>query len=83
MTPLSEEDLLVALERAPSNIRFHHLQRLCEQYFGKPRQKGSHLVFKTPWPGDPRINLQRSGDKAKPYQVRQVIAALRKLREQN
>ena len=46
----------------------------------KPRQTGgSHTVFKTPWQGDPRINLQDDGGKAKPYQVKQVLAALDKL----
>ena len=30
--------------------------------------------------GDPRINLQRDGSKAKPYQVDQVIAALERLK---
>jgi hypothetical protein len=34
-----------------------------------------------PWPGDPRINLQAGdGGKAKPYQVRQVLAAVDLLR---
>jgi hypothetical protein len=34
--------------------------------------------IKTPWPGDPRINLQEGGGgKAKPYQVQQVIQALK------
>jgi hypothetical protein len=35
-----------------------------------------------PWAGDPRINLQEDGNHAKPYQVQQVIRALRKLKEQ-
>ena len=43
---------------------------------------GSHHIFKTPWQGDPRINLQKGKDKnAKPYQVQQVLGALRKLKE--
>jgi hypothetical protein len=30
-----------------------------------------------PWPGDPRVNLQRGeGGKAKAYQVRQLIQAI-------
>jgi hypothetical protein len=41
-----------------------------------------HLIFRTPWTGDPRINIQRAGDKAKPYQVRQVLKAIEKLDEQ-
>jgi hypothetical protein len=37
------------------------------------------LVFKTPWPGDPRVNIQNKGGMAKPYQVRQVLAAIERL----
>ena len=45
-----------------------------------PRQVGtSHLIFKTPWIGDPRINIQDDRGKAKPYQVRQVLLAIEKL----
>ena len=43
---------------------------------------GSHLVFKTPWPGDPRVNIQNDHGKAKTYQVRQVLQAIEKLKEQ-
>ena len=49
----------------------HDLKKLCEAYFGKPRQTGtSHAIFKTPWVGDPRINIQDDKGKAKAYQVR-------------
>jgi hypothetical protein len=36
-------------------------------------------VFKTPWPGDPRVNIQDRQGKAKPYQVKQVLAAIDRL----
>lgn len=37
-------------------------------------------MFKTPWPGDPRVNIQKSkGGKAKPYRVDQVLAAYDKI----
>ena len=39
-------------------------------------RSGSHHVFKMPWAGDPRINLQANGRDAKPYQVRQLLAAV-------
>jgi hypothetical protein len=39
-------------------------------------QSGSHLIFKTPSPGDPRVNIQDRHGKAKPYQVKQVLAAI-------
>ena len=63
-------------------IRFSELLKICEQFFGNYRVSGSHHIFKTPWQGDPRINLQKGKDKkAKPYQGRQVLNALRKLKE--
>lgn len=76
------DDALEELEQ-PDNIRFARLLTLCTQFFGEPRINGSHHIFKTPWPGDPRINLQKTkGGKAKPYQVKQVVNALNKLQEQ-
>jgi hypothetical protein len=63
-------------------IRFTRLVKICESFFGEYRVSGSHHIFKTPWQGDPRINLQKGkGNNAKPYQVRQVLRALRKLKE--
>ena len=38
-------------------------------------------VFKTPWVGDPRINIQNDKGKAKAYQVRQVLLAIDRLKE--
>ena len=67
----------------PQNTRFDVLLGICERNFGKPRVSGSHHIFKTPWVGDPRLNLQRDGSMAKPYQVRQVIAALMRLEKEN
>lgn len=67
----------------PNNVRFSRLLTICAQFFGEPRINGSHHIFKTPWPGDPRINLQKvKGGKAKEYQVKQVVQALNKLQEQ-
>jgi hypothetical protein len=34
-----------------------------------------------PWSGDPRINLQNKNGKAKPYQVKQAIAAIDRSKE--
>jgi len=76
-------DLAKSLEKmksSPKGVRFNDLKKVCEHYFGKPRQSGtSHYVFKTPWPGDPRVNIQNNKGKAKPYQVRQVLLAIEKL----
>ncbi len=64
----------------PSGIRFTDLRLVCEYYFGEPRRSGgSHCVFRTPWPGDPRVNIQNHKGRAKAYQVRQVLAAIEKL----
>ena len=61
-------------------IRFGRVLTLCKELFGDPRIAGSHHIFKTPWQGDPRINLQKTKDgKAKKYQVEQVVRALERL----
>ncbi len=71
------------LRRNPRSVRFAYLARICDQYFGEPRQQGtSHRVYRTPWPGDPRVNIQNDRGMAKPYQVRQVVRALEKLLEE-
>lgn len=68
----------------PKGVRFNDLKRVCGHYFGKPRQSGSsHCVYKTPWPGDPRVNIQNHKGKAKPYQVRQVLLAIEKMGARN
>lgn len=67
------------LEKEKTNTRFSQLIKICEEFFGPPRVKGSHHIFKTPWPGDPRLNIQTDKGKAKPYQIAQVNAALTKL----
>lgn len=68
------------MQANPRNVRFSDLYRVCEHYFGGPRTtSGSHVVFRTPWPGDPRVNIQNDRGKAKAYQVRQVLAAIEKL----
>jgi hypothetical protein len=74
------EDIVAKMQRNPKGIRFKELCKVCEYYFGKPRQSSSsHCVYKTPWQGDPRVNIQNSKGKAKPYQVRQVLKAVDKL----
>lgn len=76
------DKLLAGCRNAPQAIRFADLAALCEHYFGAPRHTGgSHHVYKTPWPGDPRVNIQMGkGGKAKPYQVKQVLSAIDKLK---
>ena len=72
-----------SLRRNPRGVRFRDLCRICDAYFGKPRRAGtSHRVYRTPWPGDPRVNIQSRGGMAKTYQVRQAIKAIEKLETQ-
>ena len=76
----SIEDILAKMHRNPKGIRFNDLAKVCDYFFGKPRKSGtSHRVYKTPWPGDPRVNIQNSRGKAKAYQVRQVLLAINRL----
>jgi len=73
-------DILEKMRRNPKGIRFNELCRVCDHFFGKPRKSGtSHRVYKTPWAGDPRVNIQNSRGKAKAYQVRQVLLAVDRL----
>jgi len=55
--------ILSQMQASPASVRFADLAKVCEHFFGPPRQSGSsHAVFGTPWPGDPRVNIrQRQG----------------------
>ena len=76
----SIEDIQEKMRRNPKGIRFNELSKVCDHYFDKPRKSGtSHRVYKTPWAGDPRVNIQNSRGKAKAYQVRQVLLAIDRL----
>ncbi len=79
------DKLVAAMRNNPANVRYNDLAKVCDHYFGEARQKGtSHRVYKTPWIGDPRVNIQKGkGGKAKPFQVRQVLAAIKKLEEKD
>jgi hypothetical protein len=71
------------METRPQHVRFTDLVRICDHYFGPSRQQGSsHRVYKTPWPGDPRVNIQDKKGMAKPYQVKQVLKAIKKIQSQ-
>jgi hypothetical protein len=76
------EKILEQMRREPASVRYTALFKVCVEYFGKPRQSGSsHAVFRMPWMGDPRVNIQNEKGKAKAYQVRQVLQAIDKLKE--
>lgn len=62
---------------ADANIRFDELcQVLADMGFEK-RVKGSHHIFRKAGIED-RVNLQKDGSHAKPYQVKQVRAVILK-----
>ncbi|CAM3019436.1 Toxin-antitoxin system, toxin component, HicA family [Cutibacterium acnes subsp. elongatum] len=79
----SVAQILASMRANPRNIDYADLFRVCEEFFGAARNTGgSHAVFKTPWPGNPRVNIQNDHGKAKTYRVRQVLQAIEKLKEQ-
>jgi hypothetical protein len=74
------DEILKQIKANPKNVRFADLCNICEHYFGSPRQSGSsHKVYKTPWQGDPRVNIQNYKGKAKAYQVKQVLKAIERM----
>ncbi len=60
-------------------IRFDDLCSLLESLGFDKRVKGSHHLFRKAGVEE-RINLQREGNNAKPYQVKQVRAVILKYR---
>ncbi len=78
----SVEKIIQQMRDQPAAVRFADLKKVCDAYFGKPRQTGSsHVIYKTRWPGDPRVNIQNAKGKAKPYQVRQILWAIEQLQQ--
>ena len=72
------------MQRSTRGIRFADLCRVCGHFFGQSRQFGSsHRIYKTPWEGDPRVNIQNAKGMAKAYQVRQVLKAIERLKREN
>ncbi|HEV8131490.1 MAG TPA: type II toxin-antitoxin system HicA family toxin [Acidobacteriota bacterium] len=58
-----------------ANIRFDDLCRLLSSLGFDVRVRGSHHIFRRAGTEE-KINLQREGSNAKPYQVRQVRTVL-------
>jgi len=74
------DELIRQMKRNPKDVRFTDLRKVCDHFFGEPRKRASsHEVYKTPWQGDPRINIRNHKGRAKAYQVKQVLLALEKL----
>jgi hypothetical protein len=75
-------DIINDMKHNSRGIRFQDLCKVCDHYFGEARQTGSsHRVYKTPWIGDPRVNIQNDKGMAKVYQVKQVLKAIERLEE--
>ena len=76
------EDIIAQMRNNPSGVRFNDLCKVCEYFFGEARQRGtSHRVYRTPWQGDPRVNIQSKRGRARVYQVRQVLKAIERLEQ--
>jgi hypothetical protein len=59
--------------KADANIRFDDLRQLLIRMGFELRTRGSHHIFRKAGIEE-KINIQRDGNLAKPYQVRQVRA---------
>lgn len=78
------EDIEATMRANPKGISFSDAMKVATHHFGKPRNKGtSHHIFKMPWPGDPRVNLQNKNGQAKDYQVKQLLEAIEKLKQKH
>ncbi len=65
--------------RSDANLRFEDLRNLLLRLGFEMRTSGSHHVFRMTGVEE-KINLQKDGNKAKPYQVKQVRAVILKYR---
>jgi len=63
------DNILAQMKRNPKNVGFSDLCKVCENF----------RIYKTPWQGDSRINIQNDKGKAKAYHVKQVLLALERL----
>ncbi len=70
---MKEKKLLLKIlsGKADANIKFDELMDLLKSQGFEVRIKGSHHIFIKEGVRE-KINLQKAGNKAKPYQVKQV-----------
>lgn len=75
------EELLLRILRGTSdaNISFNDLRQLLRRLGFEERIRGGHHIFRKAGVEE-KINLQREGNKAKVYQVRQVRGIILKYR---
>jgi predicted RNA binding protein YcfA (HicA-like mRNA interferase family) len=69
---------LISSSSSPQNIHFSDLTNLMEAFgFVLARSKDSHRIYKHPQVRE-LLDLQDVGDKAKPYQIRQLTSLIEK-----
>jgi len=72
--------VLARIRENPRSVRFWGLYKVCDNFLGEPRRRGMrHRAYKTPSPGDPRVNFHNYRRKAKAYQVKQLFKAIDRL----
>lgn len=77
---MKTDKILALMRQNAKGVRFDDLCKVCDHYFGQPRQKASsHRIYKTPFKDDPRLNIQDDKGMAKAYQVKQVLKAVERL----
>ena len=78
-------DDIADLQQRQNSIKFAEISENLRAMVWPPRIKRyNHHVYRMPWSGDPRINIQRGNNgAAKAYQVKQVIAALARMEEEH
>ena len=82
--PNSIETSVQKMRLNPKGIKFKELAKVCNHYFGLSHQTtGSHKIYRMPWQGDPRVNIQNSKGQAKAYQVKQVLLAIDKMEKRH
>lgn len=75
------DNLVEKFHRGTGPQSFFEVKKVCDHFFGPPRVRGSHMIYRTPWWGDPRINIQNRNGEVPLYQVKQVLKALARLEE--
>ena len=77
-------DIVQDMRKNPKGVRFKDLCQVCDHYFGQARQsRSSHRIYRMPWAGDPRVNIQNAKGMAKAYQVKQVLRAIERLQNED
>ena len=61
--------------RSDANIKFSEVKNLLIHLGFEMRIRGSHYIFRKEGIKE-RVNIQKDGNKAKPYQIRQIRAIL-------